>query len=80
MTSDYYGANFDALWDCLTDFLGCISHIYFLGMERVKDKFPSFYEKFTALLQDVKHAFRGQFADRFCVFFIHSDGSVEELL
>ena len=37
---DYYGKNWDACWDCLTDMVGDPIHIKLIGMECVQSKFP----------------------------------------
>ena len=37
---DYYGMNWYAFWDCLTDMVGDPIHIELIEMERVQNKFP----------------------------------------
>lgn len=37
---DYYGKNWAAFWDCLTDMIGDPLHIELIGLERLQNKMP----------------------------------------
>lgn len=53
---DYYGENWDAFWDCITDIVDedpFNIHIY--GYENLKNKFPSSAKTFSELLEDMRH-------------------------
>ena len=52
---DYYGMNWDAFWDCLTDMVGDPIHIELVGMERVQNKFPRHAQIMLETLKDLKH-------------------------
>ena len=52
---DYYGCNFDALWDCLTDMVGRPINIEILGLEVVERRFPDTAKKFVEILRRCKH-------------------------
>ena len=52
---DYYGMNWDAFWDCLTDMVGDPIHIEIVGMETVQRKFPRHAQIMLETLKDLKH-------------------------
>lgn len=52
---DYYGMNWDACWDCLTDMVGNPLHIKLIGVERIRQKFPRHAGILLELLKDLKH-------------------------
>ena len=51
----YYGKNWDACWDCLTNMIGEPIHIEILGMDRLQNKFPSEAKIIIELFKDLKH-------------------------
>ena len=52
---DYYGCNWDALWDCLTDMLGEPIHIEIVGLEIIEQKFDDAADMLIDTLKDLKH-------------------------
>ncbi|HBF14114.1 MAG TPA: hypothetical protein DDW30_00235 [Clostridiales bacterium] len=52
---DYYGMNWDACWDCLTDMVGKPLHIKLIGVERIRQKFPRHAEILLELFKELKH-------------------------
>lgn len=52
---DYYGRNWDACWDCLTDMMGEPLHIELVGFEKVQSKFPRDAKIMLDTLKDLKH-------------------------
>ena len=52
---DYYGCNWSAFWDCLTDMVSDPIHIELIGMERVQNKFPRHAQIMLETLKDLKH-------------------------
>ena len=52
---DYYGMNWYAFWDCLTDMVGDPIHIELIGMERMQNKFPCQAKIMLDILKDLKH-------------------------
>ncbi len=53
---DYYGCNWSALWDCLTDMYGELIHIEILGLENIKNRFgEETVDKMIEILKRFKH-------------------------
>ncbi len=53
---DYYGCNWDAFWDCLTDMTGRPVHMKIIGLDNVEKKFGhDFVETMLEILKDFKH-------------------------
>ena len=52
---DYYGCNWDAFWDCLTDMYGDPIHIEIIGLDMIERKFDDSASKMIELLKDFKH-------------------------
>ena len=52
---DYYGCNWDAFWDCLTDMYGDPIHIEIIGLDIIERKFDDSARKMIELLKDFKH-------------------------
>ena len=53
---DYYGCNWDALWDCLTDMTGRPINIEILGIERVREKLTDHtVKKMLKIFKEFKH-------------------------
>ena len=76
---DYYGANLDALWDCLTDqLLSGVTHIEIFCLDKIKT-INDYDAKLKEIFSEVKHAYNDRFADKFFVTIIHEDGTREEI-
>lgn len=52
---DYYGCNWSAFWDCLTDMYGDIINIRIIGINVIKNKFDDAAEKMIEILKRFKH-------------------------
>ena len=52
---DYYGCNWDAFWDCITDMYGEKMHIKIIGLEVIKRKFDGSADMLVSLLKEFKH-------------------------
>lgn len=59
----YYGCNWSALWDCLTDMYGEPIHIVILGLEVVERKFGDSASKIVEILKRFKHFENDLFSD-----------------
>ena len=61
---DYYGMNWDAFWDCLTDMVGDPIHIELVGMERVQNIFPRHAKIILDILKELKHWNNDKYKDQ----------------
>jgi len=52
---DYYGCNWDAFWDCLTNMIGRPIHIEIIGLEVIERKFDDAAKKMIETLKEFKH-------------------------
>ena len=52
---DYYGENWSAFWDCLTDMVDDPIHIQILGMNNFQKKFPEGCAKMLEILERLRH-------------------------
>ena len=52
---DYYGCNWDAFWDCLTDMYGEAIYIEIIGFDVIERKFGDAATKITSILRRFKH-------------------------
>ena len=60
----YYGMNWSAFWDCLTDMTDDPIHIEILGIERVQNKFPSEAKIMLDILKRLKHWNNDKYKDQ----------------
>ena len=60
---DYYGCNWDAFWDCLTDMYGDPIHIEIIGLDVIKQKFDDSADKIVEILKRFKHFCDDLFSD-----------------
>lgn len=58
----YYGCNWDAFWDCLTDLYGEPIEIEILGIENIERRFEGAAEKMLSILKEFKY-YIPEFAD-----------------
>ena len=70
---DYYGCNWDALWDCLTDMIGDPIHIEIVGLDVVEQKFGDTAEKLIGILRDFKHCYDDEYVDDICIEIVSGD-------
>lgn len=53
---DYYGCNWDAFWDCLTNMVGRPIHIEIIGLDVIERKFGTDTSKMMIeILKELKH-------------------------
>lgn len=52
---DYYGENWSAFWDCLTDMVGRPIHIQIFGYDILNTKFPESSAKMLEILDRLRH-------------------------
>lgn len=60
---DYYGCNWDAFWDCLTNMIGRPIHIEILGLDVIERKFDGTAKTMIDMLREFKHYEDDEFVD-----------------
>lgn len=60
---DYYGCNWDAFWDCLTDMYGDPIHIEIVGLDVIERKFDGSAKIMIEILREFKHFCNDMFFD-----------------
>ena len=70
---DYYGCNWDAFWDCLTDMYGDPIHIEIIGIEVIEEKFDGAAEMMLEILKEFKHFNNDMFSDSIKIEILKGD-------
>ncbi len=52
---DYYGENWDAFWDCLTDMVGRPINIRIYGLSVLRKRFPGEDKILLDILEELRH-------------------------
>ena len=60
---DYYGCNWSAFWDCLTDMYGDPIHIEIIGLDVIERKFDGSASMMIKILKRFKHFCNDMFCD-----------------
>ena len=60
---DYYGCNWDAFWDCLTNMIGRPIHIEILGLDVIERRFDDAAKMMVDTLREFKHYEDDEFMD-----------------
>ena len=74
---DYYGCNWSAFWDCLTDMYGEPVHIEIIGLEVIEQKFDGAAEKMISILHRFKHFANDRFASNIKIEIVDKSGRKE---
>ena len=70
---DYYGCNWSAFWDCLTDMYGDYMCIEIIGLENIRKKFDGFADKMIEILKRFKHYNNDLFSDEIRIEIVDGD-------
>ena len=60
---DYYGCNWDAFWDCLTNMVGRPIHIEIMGLDVIERKFDDAAKMLIDTLREFKHHEQDEYVD-----------------
>ena len=71
---DYYGCNWDAFWDCLTDMVGRPIHIEIIGLDVIRRKFDDSADKIIEILKELKHDYDDEYADEITIEVVTDTG------
>ena len=71
---DYYGGNWSAFWDCLTDMYGDPIHIEIIGLDVIERKFGAdTTRKMLEILKRFKHFNNDLFSDDIKIELVSGD-------
>ena len=74
---DYYGCNWSAFWDCITDMMGKKIHIEIRGLDVIERKFGDAAAKIIEILKDFKHCEDDEFCDLVQIEIVNGDTRVQ---
>ena len=75
---DYYGCNWDAFWDCLSDMYGDPIYIEIVGLDVIERKFDNTASMMIKILKKFKHFNNDLFCDNIKIEIV-SDGKRIEI-
>lgn len=70
---DYYGCNWDAFWDCLTNMIGRPFHVEILGLDVIERKFEDAARNMIDLFKEFKHFNGDKYADDVQITLVDGD-------
>lgn len=73
---DYYGCNWDAFWDCLTDMVGRPINIKIVGIENIENKFADGVRTMLETLQDFKNYRDGKYANDISIIVVRNNENI----
>ena len=68
---DYYGENWDAFWDCLTDMVGRPINIKIYGLDVIGKKFKGEDKILLDILEELRHWCDDEFINDISIEIIH---------
>ncbi|MBR5252270.1 MAG: barstar family protein [Clostridia bacterium] len=74
---DYYGCNWDAFWDCLTDMYGDPIHIEIVGLDVIERKFDGSAKIMIEILREFKHFCNDMFSDDILIEIVRGNERTE---
>ena len=76
---DYYGCNWDAFWDCLTDMVGRPIHIEIIGFNIAEQRFGDEAKAMADILKEFKHYCDDKYVNDIKIEIVSSTGRIEIL-
>ena len=75
---DYYGANWDAFWDCITDFIDSRGlDLEIIGLDKIYSEFEEDIDIFIKILKRLKHIYNDEYVDVVKIVIHHGNSKVE---
>ena len=74
---DYYGCNWDAFWDCLSDMYGDPIYIEIVGLDVIERKFDNMASMMIKILKKFKHFNNDLFCDDIKIEIVKGNTRIE---
>ena len=75
---NYYGANWDAFWDCITDFIDSRGlDLEIIGLDKIYSDFKEDVDILVELLKDLKHIYNDKYVNVVKIVIHHGNSKVE---
>ena len=74
---DYYGENWDAFWDCLTDMAGRKIHIEIVGLDVLRCKYEDTADKMLDILREFQQECAHDFDDEILIEIVDGECRVK---
>ena len=74
---DYYGCNWSAFWDCLTDMYGDPINIEIVGLDVIERNFDDSASKILEILRRFKHFNNDLFSEQIKIEIVNGDTRIE---
>ena len=75
---DYYGCNWDAFWDCITDFIDSRGlDLEIIGLDKIYSDFKEDVDILVELLKDLKHIYNDKYVNVVKIVIHHGNSKVE---
>lgn len=74
---NYYGANWDAFWDCITDLMDEEGlDIEIIGLDKIYGSFKEDIDIFIKMLKRLKHVYNDRFSDVTKIAIHHGESKI----
>ena len=75
---NYYGCNWSAFWDCITDLVDSEGlDIEIIGLDKIYGDYKKDVDIFIELLKDLKHVYNDRYKDVVKIVIHHGNSKVE---
>ena len=74
---DYYGCNWDAFWDCITDMIGEPIYIEIVGLDIIERKFDDAAKMMIKILKKFKHYIHDKYINDITIEIVRGNERVE---
>ena len=74
---DYYGCNWDAFWDCITDMIGEPIYIEIVGLDVIERKFDDAAKMMIKILKKFKHYIHDKYINDITIEIVRGNERVE---
>ena len=74
---DYYGRNWDAFYDCITDMIYEPFCVEIIGLDNIERMFGDVAKKMIFILRQAKHCYYDKYVDRMKIEIVNGEHRIE---